>query len=337
MHPESIVDICASRVGWDAAGLERDFQSLLRAHGRILLASRQEFGRLMEILKDPGLLSAGEQARWTALLGSLRTDGRMALLDPTAPEGIDEFGRLQHIENTVDHLRAAAVISRDSFAALAPEAVRGDTTTEGGLGVAIASAASDLAAFASAQAHSGRLTFSGGTARDDVWKALFAPVASHSRRVVVHDRYLLKALVNHHRSHDSSVEHLVWFLRRLDGAAQPGTRVKLYAAAELVGFCTNAAEVKEALDTRWPNRSGKLEAIELHLIDHARDQHHDRHIRFGESIGFDLPAGMDRLSKPSLDIDSGFSYHHLWSSGAIADLRNRETLTISKGPLVIAL
>lgn len=336
LSPDALLDISAqkggkfgSRLAWEA------LSEVLRSHGSLLLSSREEMARFIDILRGTDL-TVDEKKRLTALITKLKKENRIDTANPPLSGPLSRVQTSKDIEELHKMLPLIAVVPGDTFVRLFPENNEGLAHIRDGAEVTVGETVSQATQLQKLQELAQAQNFSSGTAREKVWDDLFASLAARFPRVSVLDRYVLTELVNRESRGTSAQfkapEHLVWFLSRLDYISPPGTRVTIYAQLEnprADGYGPiDADSALDLIDRHWaPLEDGRIETIEVCGVQwRAKTHPHNRHIRFGDSLGFKLDEGLDRLAHPTIAYDSGFSYSYAWRPEHVRKMREDESL-----------
>ncbi len=159
--------------------------------------------------------------------------------------------------------------------------------------------------------------FSAGTPRDVVWEDLFAPLARSSHEIVIYDSYLYSEMWRRSSDSTPSKEHLAWFVDKVDSSGGAVRSISLVGAAgdsRIGGLPSDPAAIADMLFEKFDGRLTGIDELNCFVVANRRIMHHDRHIGFSSGQVIDLPAGLDRLSRPRLRDVMNFSYRYTPSS-----------------------
>ncbi len=338
LSPEALLDISAAkhgpfstRLAWDA------LIEVLQSHGALLLTSGQEMRRITEIVKGKEL-TVDEKKRLMTLISKLKKENRIDFAEPPLEKGLANVSFPGEIEELQASLPLVAILPDEAFMRLFPKNTSGTAELDSDTEAVIGQTVSHSSVLKKMQEVIDSQNFPLKTSREKVWDELFGALASRSKRVTICDRYLLSELSRRDsfstsaQSHDP--EHLVWFLSKLDSVSPPGTRVTLLTQLESPkngeDGLINADSVLDIIDRHWsPAKDGRLVQIEVYGVEWRSKLHpHNRHVRFGESLGYKLDEGLDRLATPSISYKAGFSYAYAWKQEQLKKLRADERLIL---------
>lgn len=174
-----------------------------------------------------------------------------------------------------------------------------------------------------------RGNFPEGTARQDVWNAVFAPLAKLSSEVTILDRFFLR--------HDSGRDHAVWFVKALDREMPPGSNLRLLGEWPPD---TDGQQAEAAVRDRLQRLvgSGNLERVSVTLSaawdkgPHSRRAEstkygpHNRRIRFSCGFAVSSEEGFDRLGTKKITGADGFTWKVIRSPERIAEFGRMEAI-----------
>lgn len=306
---------------FQAGALQDEIHRLLHRHGVLNFLSRDEAVALIDSLKTSSL-QPKELKAWQELLVYLKSKNRLAAADPAllvggveGAQSTKDLGALQPLSPLV------SIVGSEVYERLFPGDEVG-VTKVGGTEVVATGAISGSTQVAQLQDLLDKGVFLKGTSRDEVFNALFAPLARVSQEIAVFDRYLYASLGD-----GGGEEHLGWLVRRLDEVARPGAIIKLFGARGIDGqwgyrVPRDGWEAKRLLEDNLRPNLQRAAQVEAWLAPSTRDMHHDRHIRFFAGGAVELPSGFDRFAAPRLQDNMGFTYRHVPES--LRDLQVRE-------------
>ncbi|MCS5723468.1 hypothetical protein N1029_15825 [Herbiconiux sp. CPCC 203406] len=325
LSPRTLVEISAQLRGPSSKTLNHSLWNALRAHGSIVFATREDVSAVAALARDESL-SPTEQRNWQAVLAQLRSEGRIRIANPALVCNIDAISTADQVKGLRGSLPLLAVFANETFRRLFPQDVEGVATSNAGFEAATGETASISSSIQHVEALAATERFARGTARNDVWSKLFLPLARTSKTVTIFDRYIFSELWKRHQSREPAAEHIEWFLTKLDAVAPKNTTVTIYGAADFDYQPRAIDSIAAVLGKRWsPKRTGRVVEVDLRALPRwGRGDPHNRHLRFGDMVGYELPEGMDRLQSPSLEIGEGFTFGYKWRPEQIASFRDRE-------------
>lgn len=336
LSPDALVDMSATKGGVFATRLAWDaLAEALQSHGTLLLASEAEMARFIEILKGVDL-TVDEKKRLTAILTKLKKENRIDTAKVPLEAPLSQIASPQALDALKSAVPLVVVLPDGTFARLVPQNADGVVEVSDDAEASVGHTFSQAGVVKKMKERASLQNYPNGTPRERIWRELFAPLAARFPRVTVCDRYLMTELVNRETRGTSAQyrdpEHLTWLLDRLDATSPKGTRLVLYTQLDNPKFDKDgpltADDVLDMIDRHWsPAADGRLETIEVYGVPWRAKLHpHNRHIRFGESLGFKLDEGLDRLALPTVTYKSGFSYVYAWRGEHLRNMREDEGL-----------
>jgi hypothetical protein len=336
LSPSSLVDISVAKVGQapHALTIQRAMADSLRSHGSVMFSSIDEANAVTELIRGKSYLTEPERQLWANVFSWLTQGGRVQVSLPP-------FCALETLQST-DH---ATLIPHRPFVAVVPDAIFSDlypgnndgwAPTTADVDITMGAAVSASAQFSRARSAAARDYYPSGTDREVVWEELLRPLARRAKSITLLDRYVFAEIYRREVIQDSAAEHLVWLLRKLDAEGRPGTLVKIYGATGY-GYGPKAvpsspALIAQVLQQRWSPTGGRLARVELVTLDGLGNFPHDRHAKFGEMTGLELPSGFDRLA-PAVTT-APFSFGYKWMNEQMQALRDRVGLVDHQQPEV---
>ena len=333
LDPEAIRDLAHPDMPSFGAAAQRELLRSILAHGYLLLPNREATAALTAIV-DGAAFSQGFKTKWLELLVSIVQSKRVGFADPAlegsfaarASDGGLHFGP-QAIGDGI------AIVPRSDFQQLFPNSDSPQVNVAG-LTMTTADQLGETSAISRRQSLSDSGLHPHGTSRDFVWEDLFRPLTRRSSSFVMFDRYLLKELASRQsRSSQAHPEHLVWLLEHIDSAAALRASVHLVAQAQPEHGILDAQDALDLVLSSWTPVAGNITELKVTVsswTDTGR-RPHNRHFRFGKSLGFDLIEGFDRLRSPNLWDPEGIRWQYHWLPSAIGAMVRRET-DIAGGP-----
>lgn len=331
MHvsPRVVKETSRDQARFAAPALQKEIMRLLHRHGVLAFLSKAEATAMLDALKQP-TLEPREVKAWQETLVYLNKLGRLGVKDPAVVEGDLVGATPQDIEAIRRLAPVLSVVSSETYGHMFPEATDGAIRLEGDAEFVAPGSLGESGQVQRVEKLAEVGSVPAGTSREDVWRDLFAPLASVSKQVSLFDRYLYADLDDPVRT-----DHLPWLLGRLDQVAPSGAVVKLFGARGIDGnwgprISRDAREASQFLEDYLPGDFERI-SVEAWLAPSTRtaDMHHDRHIRFGAGAALVLPAGFDRLGAPRLKEAMGFAYRH--APETLSELQARETQVARNG------
>lgn len=327
LSAESLVEL-SHAPGFSSTTLWEALLGSLWSHGSVLLTSSEEMAKIERLLHT-GDLSVEQKQQLSTILTTLQKDGRLDIRPGAMTDAED-------IQTLHQALPLVAVLPEGSFQTTFPTNQSGTEALDSQINASVAAAVRQSPLLTGFRRIAQAQNFPTGTPRESIWTQLFLPLAQEFPRVSICDRYLLGEMIYRDArgvsAEWSTPEHLGWLLTNLDQVSPPNTRVALYT--QIVDPSKDpdgphdADDIVDLIDRQWTVRSGgRIEAIEIYAVQwHSRTHPHNRHLRFGHSLGFKLDEGLDRLADKTVTFDAGFSYSYVWRPSQMAKLRADEEL-----------
>lgn len=331
LSPTSLADVSKAKLGPHGMALQRTMGDWLRSHGSIIFATARDASEFVRLVKTEGEFSEAERKEWSALLTWLRGGGRLGVAQP-AYAGLDGLTDAAAVDAGIPHRPFIAVVSHSVFDQLYPGNTDGWAPTAPDLDVTISATVSLTRLVSRTQAVAARESYAAGIDREAVWDELLRSLASQSKRVTLFDRYIFAKMCQRDGNGDATPEHLEWLLDKLSVHAPQGTFVKVYGATGYQTVPKDAAAVAHLLNARWTPTGNRLAGVELVTLKAPQWLPHDRHMTFGETMGLELPSGLDRLASPHLH--DTFSFGYKWRNEQLQSLRDRVSRVDHRHPVV---
>ena len=334
LSPEALVDISAnSGNSFAARALWESLVRTFRAHGTLLVTSAGELDRFIALTKDPQL-TVDERKRLAALIVQLRKENRLEAASPALEGPLDQVANTAALQALQGGEPLVVVLPRETFQKLSPDNLEGVARLANTLETAVGETLPLTETIQQFTKREDAQHYPINTPREQVWRELFSPLARRFNRVTILDRYLLTELTNRESRGGTwrDEEHLGWLLQKLDRESPEGTRVVIYTQLDDPRDNTygpvSAEGALDMIDRNWKRGSeGRINAIELYGVRWRPKQHpHNRHIRFGDALGYKLDEGLDRLAARQISYDSGFNYTYVWKGEQMRKLRADEEL-----------
>jgi len=333
LSAKAMADISAMVIGRNARTLCSALTEALRGYGALVITSAEEGREILQIVKSDSALTQAERQEWSAVLEFLAQDKRIRFVSPDLIP-LDTIEVADDLELARSKQPLLAVLGDDSFERLFPASDANSVAISANVEAAPAGTASLADQFSRARNVAAREVYAPGTARDEIWDELLAPLASFTKQVTIFDRYVFAGMYRREANLSGRPEHLEWFLSRLDEAAPPGTHVKVYGS---IGYETGHAQIPndveavgQLLSRRWTSRFGNIAQVELIATSGTRNHPHDRHLMFGQGMALDMASGLDRLAEHHLRDPFTFSYK--WLNAQLQALRHRENAVMNRRP-----
>ena len=327
LEPTAFADLSAARLALAARQAQRTFAEAIRAHGFVVLHNTADRDAITAALRSE-TLSHDEKTRWRTLLAELIKLNRLEIGRPELEGNLSNVDSEAELASLADSSHdTLLVLQTDHFGSIFPRNSTGVETLNDHLAASVPILLSESPMFDKVRELEQMRRHPQGTARDEIWKGLFAPVARHSKKVAIFDHYLFNQLAWLDRERRSAVEHVVWLLDKLNREAPLGTNVKLYGGSGEGHVPESAEAIMRLIMSRWAPAGGnvvQLEVIAADLTSGRAKDLHDRHIRFGSAAGYLLHAGLDRLRSESVSSAEGFGWTYEWKSDAIDSMIARE-------------
>jgi hypothetical protein len=336
MSPQALIDIGQAVRGRSAVTLLESLQNMLLSHGCVYLASSADAMALLHMIKSSEGLSPQERVQWSTVFAQLKSHGRLRISSASSLLSIDDAPDALSLKLRGGELSMIAIPRITTFDRLFPDTAGASVVVDNLLEVTTSDAASASSQYQSAQKSVASESFAAGLNRQTVWQELFSEPARLSKTVTVFDRYIFRLLSKRESNGDAAREHIQWFLESLDQVAPNNTAVFVYGSLGHSGISADAQAVASILSKRWTKRAGRISQVTLIASTAIKHQHHDRHVIFGDSMAFDLPGGLDRLGDTTIPA-GGFSYSYKWRNAQLQVLRNRETETVARAPVIVNL
>ncbi|MEW2014338.1 MULTISPECIES: hypothetical protein [Microbacterium] len=328
--PLALLDISAQTQRLTARSMWNSWLEVVRAHGSLVFASDDDFDLMKELLAGADL-TPDEKKRWTEMLVFLKDNHRFRIAKPGLRRHLDEIGSPSEISAVRDRLPLVAVLAREAFERLYPDSEDGVSAIDDNTSASITGTVETAPVMQNVSAIARKERYPAGAERDAIWRELFQDLTAKTKRVTIVDRYAFAELLRRQerRTHHTQAEHLGWLFRRIDRYAPPGSRVQLYTQlAYTPEGQQTVLDLERLLRDAWiPASTGSLRAVDIVAVRWEIDKHpHNRHIRFGDSWGFKLEEGLDRLSRPAVRDPDGFNYSFMWRKEHLDRFKARERL-----------
>jgi hypothetical protein len=334
MSPAGLPEIGHQLAGRAALTLVPTVQQLLLRHGALMVASKEDLKRILYEIREGAALTTREKKSWEVVFSLLTREGRLRLASPGVTGGVDEAVE-SLIRTGVEPGRPHVLsISAPHFTTYFAKEEQASVIINTNLEVTTLSALDATEAFVRVKSEASQDVITYGSSRERAWHELFSGLAAHAKRITIFDRFVFRTILERDRSGESEAEHLVWLLDHIDRVARAGTLVTIYGAVGYNGVHASAEQIAAAIANRWSGRSGNISSVELRVSSSSGLQHHDRHITFGDNLGFDAPSGFDRLKSAYVPA-GGFSFSYKSKNVQIQALRDRESYTEQGHPSVV--
>jgi len=328
LEPAALFDISVEHIAQAAAPLQRLVREAIQAYGYLVVSNSNELREFSELVKSSAL-SQQERQLWDGMLSELTKAKRVRVL---RPELANELSVAASASDLVAHAALAGesvlVLSAEHFGSVFPTSADGASIIDARTTVSTPMVLTEVQPIDRARQLERTGNHPRGTTREQIWDDLFASPARKFSRVEIFDRYLFGELSDRDRrwNHRQPEEHLIWFLDKLDRSATSGMQVRLYGELGDRGIPARAEEMSDLLLNRWERRGTGISTIEVAGARWAGpERQHNRHVRFGESLGYMLFEGLDRLRSPTVDFSEGFSWGYRWAPLSVVEMVQRET------------
>lgn len=318
----------------------------LAAHGLLVMSNPKEILDLVKLATASPTIGLGARQTWSVVIQELRKQGRIQVLDPGSPHSLAEITTSGQLCQTWTGNEAPTIamvpdaLLRQIFPATA------GTVRDPSTGVVLANPSDFLESLPvqglKTLLEESRLPL--GTTRKSYWDGVLGPLAKASKEITIFDRYLFSELVRRSQLPPSPTEPneaLVWILRLMDTHGNSGLVVRLLAGTAAVPQSGNAQQPVSAqqaaqlLRSAWNRASGgaiaRVEVIMGPWYQGGMPMPHDRHVRFGGNRAISVPAGFDRLKKPTIEDSAGMAWHYHWKVKAVDPLIASERI-LESGP-----
>jgi hypothetical protein len=316
-----------------ANAIHRGLMEEISAHGRLIFSDDPEVSDLIRAIKKGPGLPPDARKMWIETIIHIKNHDRISV---RKPPGIARLAAVRALDDLCQEwgpTTDVAVIASEACSRLGVPPDQGllaDPTIKPEIATAAAVGHGRTLGYLKLLAD--RAVTPCGTAREQFWEDVLAPLATGARTATILDGYLFSALWDitdrQPWARTWRYEHVAWLLSHLDNVMAANAEVHLIAAhnPRLAHF--DAQCTAEALYRHWePSSSGgRLGLVTLTLAAPARGQRfpHDRHIRFSTGSAIEIKAGFDRLREREIWDPDGMRWHYRWRPETLNELMAEE-------------
>lgn len=268
--------------------------------------------------------------RWTEVLVALHNSNRLRV--GGGDETVRELVNNDHLREDLHETLDLIVVSEAAATKRSVPALVGFAKRELEPELCVADSVAHCATVEHVQTLRERGNFPASTARETVWKAVFALPAELSMEATLLDQYFLKWLLNGRRDRD----HAEWLIGALDRTMAPNSRLRLLCGVPTSGNPPQPLtedDVEQAVMERIAPivGRGRLTKVEVVLAPWPKRHEngpHNRHLRFSCGVAITTPEGFDRLDSQKIVGIDGFSWGVETSASMLGDLGKREDVIL---------
>jgi len=308
--------------------VHRTLTKTLADYGFIEALGQNDADALFEAIQQ---LGPDVQGRWVEVLGALHACNRLRVGE--GHQTVRELVNVDHLPEDLHEKLDLIVVSETAADTQNISPQVGFAKREREPELCVAESVLFCAAIEQVQTLRERGNFPPSTAREAIWKAVFALPAELSTEATLLDRYFLNHLL-HGRGRGR--DHAEWFISALDRTMANNSRLKLLCEVPAEGNPPKPL-TRETLE--WAVRDritpivgrGRLAELEVVLAPWPKrheDAPHNRHLRFSSGVAITTHEGFDRLDKQEVAGIDGFSWSAVTSASMLGDLGKREDVIL---------
>jgi hypothetical protein len=305
--------------------IHRELTELVYSHGLIAFGCEEAKQEFLEAVRELGRSSTVAAQYWDAVLTHLGANRRLVDADPTPGCDVGAVATIDELREAWSGRTRVAVMHDEKAEALGLDP---NDWSFFDFRSMIEIGRHDLGwncrTVRDFRSESERGVVVAGTNRDYIWDWYLEPLVLASKRISVFDRFAAKNIVMRHRNGRADrypVTALGWLLQQIDSVDRTGIEISIFTGLQGVGAETlRAVDVEAAIRGVWGGRPGAaaIASIAVHAASWEDDRGlpHDRHIRFDVAAVVQLPAGIDRFDRESLNRDIAIDYR--WVAEPVA-------------------
>jgi hypothetical protein len=322
-----------SRQGRELTALHGDLTEALVAHGMLVFASDDAASDFREALRELEQRDPNALKKWEAAVAALHANRRMRRYRPPIAVPLEQVEDLPTLRTNWRSALGVAVVDDERAGQLGvPDDAWSQVDPDSKIDVARPAAGWRCETFRTLREITNGGCLLRGTRREEAWERIFAPLARQAGHLYILDRYAASNIVrryNDERADRYPVTALGWLLQKIDASARKDIQVSIFSGDDVggrPGEPATIAEFEDAVRSVWGGVPGgaAIARIDLHAASWqvTRSLPHDRHIRFDLGCVIELPAGLDRLDKETLNQDVTIAYR--WLSDPLRKAENAE-------------
>lgn len=308
--------------------IHRTLTKTLFDYGFIEALGKNDAVALLEAIEQ---LSPDARERWGAVLVALDACNRLRRGE--GHQTVRELVNVDHLPEDLHETLDLIVVSETAAERQHLPLEVGFAQREREPELCVAESFTNCATVERVQRLRGRGNFPPSTAREAIWKAVFALPAELSTEATLLDRYFLNDLL---RGRGRGRDHAEWFIRALDRTMAHNSSLRLLCEVPADGNPPKPLteeKLKRAVRDRiipivGRGRLAKLEVVLAPWFKLHEDAPHNRHLRFLSGVAITTPEGFDRLDKQEVAGIDGFSWSAVTSASMLGDLGKREDVIL---------
>jgi hypothetical protein len=305
-------------------GLEALAKTLL-AHGRLIFADGNDAKALVRAVRDLGETSPRSAKAWQEALISLKDYNRLEVAVPNR-KPLDASAAAKVLRSEWKGASRVLVISHEQAAEIGVHNCDAKSQPE----ISPILVARDSATFRRLEDLADSGVWGASETREDFWNRVLRPLARHSKRIDICDRYALSRLVEQRNGvrKSTSDNALTWLLSKIDEEGMPGVTVGIYAGLgesskvdgrELRGP-QSPGEVKTLVEDSLTLGGGRISEVEYRVVFwkgmEFAARPHERHISFSAGADIGLDRGLDGFDTERVQPTAGIAWSYRYGQAA---------------------